>query len=91
MSLAECPYFKTELLELTKPFARDLADCGQFLIAIALEGQTRLVRRSACPACADEVLTLNAGECALIPASDRSVCFEPAGSGSKLLTTFVPR
>lgn len=173
VSLVSCPYFKTELLELTGPFARDLSDCGEFLIAIALEGQTRLVRRSSCPACADEVLTLNPGECALIPgpafghsrsglsadapsslsvrpglsaddpssfsvrsgvsaddplpftahpgvsaddplplsarsgvsaddplslsarpgvsADDlRGVCFEPVGSGSKLLTTFVP-
>lgn len=173
VSLVSCPYFKTELLELTGPFARDLTDCGDFLIAIALEGETRLVRRSSCPACADEVLTLNPGECALIPgpafghsrsglsadapsslsvrpglsaddpssfsvrsgvsaddplpftahpgvsaddplplsarsgvsaddplslsarpgvsADDlRGVCFEPVGSGSKLLTTFVP-
>ena len=90
VEIAKCDYFKTDLLEITEPFARDLSDCGQFLIAIALEGETRLVRRTGYPACADEVLTLNPGECALIPSEDLAVAFEPVGGNSKLLTTFVP-
>ncbi|MGM9752723.1 MAG: type I phosphomannose isomerase catalytic subunit [Candidatus Cryptobacteroides sp.] len=81
VELADCPYFKTELLELDKPFCADLSASGAFQVIIALEGRSRL--RSG-----DSEMELVPGECALLLTSeDKALEITPLDTESKLLTT----
>lgn len=82
VELAKCPYFKTDLLELGKPFELSLSDGPEFKIVIALEGKS--VVRTALGE-----LSLAPGECVLVKAEEKSLTIVPEGN-AKLLTTCVP-
>lgn len=73
VDLVECPYFKTTLLDLTKPFERAID--SEFLIVICFEGEGTV-----------NGVSLAAGEAALLPASDAVARFNPSGSQKFLLT-----
>lgn len=75
-----CQYFKTSVLELTKPFTKSLEDCGEFLIAICFKGSGKV--KTASGEC-----SLKAGEAVLIPSSDREARFEGDGDYKLILTT----
>lgn len=83
VNLVNCRQFVTDLLDISKPLRRSLDDCGNFLVVIALEGEASLET-------AQGRVTVNAGECVLVEASEQSVLISPTGESAKLLTTFVP-
>lgn len=83
VNLVNCRQFVTDLLDISKPMRRSLDDCGNFLALIALEGEASLET-------AQGRVTVNAGECVLVEASEQSVLISPTGKSAKLLTTFVP-
>ena len=73
VELVQCPYFKTTLLDLTKPFEKPVD--SEFLIVICFEGEGTV-----------NGVSLAAGEAALLPASDGVARFNPSGSQKFLLT-----
>ncbi len=79
VTLVDCPYFKTGLLELDAPYGRSLSDCRDFIILICMEGEGRV-------RCAESSLCLKAGETILAFASEGELTIEPSASGMKLLT-----
>jgi mannose-6-phosphate isomerase len=79
ITLADCPYFRTGLLELDAPYLRSLSDCREFAVLICMEGEGRV--RSA-----ESSLCLRAGETILAFASEGELAIEPSASGMKLLT-----
>lgn len=79
VTLVDCPYFKTGLLELDAPYRRNLSDCRDFIVLICMEGEGRV--RSA-----ESSLCLKAGETILAFASEGELTIEPSASGMKLLT-----
>ncbi len=81
--LVDCPKFRTTLLELEKPFLKDLGGCGDFLIAIALEGAGTLKTGKG-------KSSLKGGETLLIPSGEGPLDITPGPDGIKLLTTCVP-
>ncbi len=83
VGLVSCKHFVTDLLDLTKPLALGLEGRGDFLIVIDMEGESVL-------STAEGTLALKPGECALVPAREKSVTVTPSGAASKLLTTYVP-
>ena len=83
VGLVSCKHFVTDLLDLTKPLALGLEGRGDFLIVIDMEGESVLTT-------AEGTLALKPGECALVPAGEKSVTVTPSGAASKLLTTYVP-
>lgn len=80
--LVSCPYFTTSLYDLTEPVERDLASLDSFLIVMALEGSGSL--------CDDKGgrMPVRRGETVLVPASARSIRFEP-DSALKILTSHL--
>ena len=78
VELVSCKYFTTSVLDLDKPFDKDLSGLDCFLIVMCLEGGG--VLRTA-----GSEVRIAADECALVPASASSVEFVPDASGLKLL------
>lgn len=79
VTLVDCPYFKTGLLELDATYRRSLSDCRDFIVLICMEGEGRV--RSA-----ESSLCLKAGETILAFAPEGELTIEPSASGMKLLT-----
>ena len=78
MELVSCKYFTTSVLDLDKPFRKDLSGLDSFLIVMCLEGGAILRT-------ADGQARISADECILVPASADSLEFEPDASGLKVL------
>ncbi len=83
VKLAECQYFKTNLLELSKPMERSLADKDSFVVYIVMGGALDLVDDKGYS------LSLQQGQTILIPAECTSVKLEPKGA-CKLMETYIP-
>ena len=82
VELVRCPYFTTCLLDLTKPFDKDLSDLDSFLAVMCLAGSGSLE--------ADGSHTsIRQGETLLIPASAKTAGFLPDAGGLKILTSCV--
>ena len=82
VELIRCPYFTTELYELTSPSFAGLTGESPFLIAIGHHDTGTLKT-------AQDEKKLSPGEAVLIPATEGKVSFIPAASGWKFLTTHL--
>jgi mannose-6-phosphate isomerase len=82
VSLADCKYFTTNLLELTKDMSRDLANLDSFVIYICMQGEVTLSDDKG------NRLTVRQGETVLLPATTQNVILEPS-ENSKLLETYI--
>lgn len=60
-TLAECPYFTTNLIPLTKPMRKDFTSLDSFVIYLCVEGIGAVKSM-------DTIVPLHAGECVLVPA-----------------------
>ena len=80
--LVECEYFKTHLLDLTKPLSVDVKSKDSFMIVICLEGKGVLKDSQ------ENSITLKQGETILVPASTENVTFIPE-SKMEILTSWV--
>ena len=77
IEIVKCPYFTTELYELTGTVRTDISKAGPFLIVICLEGKGTV-----------NGTEIKAGEAALILKEEKEAIFSPAGS-MKLLTSRI--
>lgn len=83
--LADCPYFRTALLEPDKPIRRDLVQEDSFVIYICVEGGLTLTDKRG------YLLELRQGQSALVPALTADVELAPdSRTGCKLLETYIP-
>lgn len=81
VELVSCPFFKTDLLDLTKPFSIPVE--SDFLILMCLSGSGKVIS-------ANSETLMNPGEAVLALRSDTSLELVPGGDGFKLLTTHEP-
>lgn len=81
--LVSCPYFTTNLLELTRPYASSLSGRDSFTIYMILEGALRLTDDNG------YTVHLGQGQTVLLPAELASARIEPQDS-CKLLETYIP-
>ena len=82
VSLVECNYFKTHLLDLTETVEVPVKANDSFMIVICLEGAGKLTDSNGCS------LNLKQGETVLVPASIDSVLLIPLEK-MKALTCFI--
>ena len=82
VELAECQYFTTNLLELTKPMWRNLEPLDTFVVYICMEGSVIVEDDNF------NTLEVKQGESVLIPASSKHVTLIPSAD-SKLLETYI--
>lgn len=80
--LESCPYFTTELLNLTMPFTNDYAHLDSFVIYICLEGRAELMDDNG------NTIFIRQGQTVLFPAQTERVKIEPKGH-VKILETFI--
>ena len=82
VNLVTCPYFKTNMLNFTKPVSRDYTGIDSFIIYICVDGALDLIYDS-------EKIEVKKGDCVLLPASLNQVNLVPKG-GFKMLEASVP-
>lgn len=80
--LVSCPYFITSLYDLDAPVEKDLSQTDSFLVVMCLSGRGVLTDDEG------NETAVHQGETVLVPASTRSIRFEPAG-GMKILTSHL--
>ncbi|MDZ7634826.1 MAG: type I phosphomannose isomerase catalytic subunit [Bacteroidales bacterium] len=81
--LAECPYFRTSLLQIDSPVIKDYSLTDSFIIYICTENMAVIE-------CFGHSEVLKAGETLLVPAAADSVTLIPQGT-STLLEVFIPQ
>ena len=82
VSIAECEYFHTDILNFNKPIEKDYSLIDSFVIIMCLKGGLLLYYKT-------DKEQVNHGETVLIPASLDNIIFEPLGE-SKILEVFIP-
>ena len=82
VSIAECKYFHTNILDFNKPIKKDYSLIDSFVIIMCLKGSLLIHNNS-------NNEQVNSGETVLIPASLDNVIFEPLGK-SIILEVFIP-
>ena len=82
VQLASCPYFTTELLDLTAPMDYLLPSEADFLVAICAEGFGSIETFTG-------KMSIRAGESILIPSSERGIRFMPDSKIFRILTAHV--
>jgi mannose-6-phosphate isomerase len=82
VTLVNCQYFTTNLLELETPVVRDLSQLDSFAVYICMDGQVLL--------CDDKgnELTLHRGQTVLIPADTKQITLNPLPA-AKLMETWI--
>ena len=79
--LAECPYFTTNLIPLTKPMRKDFSSLDSFVVYLCVEGIAAVKTL-------DNIVPIHAGECVLVPAvADKVELFSEGPA--KLLEVYV--
>lgn len=79
--LAQCPYFTTNLIALSKPLRKDFAQLDSFVVYLCTDGIAAVKAM-------DTITPLHAGECVLVPAAaDRVELFSEGPA--KLLEVYV--
>lgn len=81
VEVVSCPYFTTDVLDLTRPFEQDLSSLDSFLVVMCLDGAARVATE-------EGEVSVRQGETILIPASVRRWSVVPEGS-VKLLTSCI--
>jgi len=88
VELVSCPFFTTDLYDLSKAFALDLTALDSFLIVMCIGGEGRLIDTEDDGTQVET--SLSQGQTLLIPASSRGIQLIPAeGKGMKLLTSCI--
>ena len=82
VSILECEYFHTNILNFNKPIEKDYSLIDSFVIIMCLKGGLLLYYKT-------DKEQVNHGETVLIPASLDNIIFEPLGE-SKILEVFIP-
>lgn len=81
VQLAQCPYFTTNLIPLTKPMRKDFRTLDTFVIYFCVEGIVAVK-------CLDTICPMHAGECVLVPAVAELVELYSEGP-AKLLEIYI--
>ena len=79
--LAECPYFTTNLIPLTKPMRKDFSNLDSFVVYLCVEGIAAVKAM-------ESIEPIHAGECVLLPATAEMVELFSEGP-AKLLEVYI--
>lgn len=84
VQIIDTPYFDVRVMEISKPFHRDLRKYDSFVISMCIEGDCRIRVRST----GDEI-TLKEGHSALIPAAIADYDVIPQKEDTRLLDAYI--
>lgn len=84
VQIIDSPYFSVRVMEISKPFHRDLMKYDSFIITMCIEGDCKIYVRST----GEEVL-LKQGNSTLIPAAIADYDIIPQNGKSRILDAFI--
>ena len=84
VQIIDSPFFSVRVLEVSKPFHRDLRKYDSFIITMCIEGDCKILVRST----GEEVL-LKQGNSTLIPAAIADYDIIPQGGKTRILDAFI--
>ena len=84
IQLIESPYFSVRMMEVSKPFHRDLKKYDSFIITMCIEGDCKIRVRST-----DEEILLKQGYSTLIPAVIADYDIIPQRGKTRILDAFI--
>jgi mannose-6-phosphate isomerase len=82
VELASCPYFTTNVLDVTTVVEKDYNKLDSFVIYICLDGELMIETESGSE-------SIQKGETILLPASIENVLLKPATASAKLLEVYI--
>ncbi len=82
VSLADCKYFTTNLLELDEPMARDFAKLDSFVVYICMEGSAKITDNNGYE------VEVHQGQTILLPATITGVTITPTAT-AKFMETYI--
>jgi mannose-6-phosphate isomerase len=82
VELASCPYFTTNVLDVTRVVEKDYNELDSFVIYICMDGELELETESGSE-------SIQKGETILLPASIESVILRPTTASAKLLEVYI--
>ena len=83
VNLVTCPYFTTDLYELTEAKSVDVAALDSFIVVMCIGGNGTITDNNG------NTVTIHQGETVLVGAETRELMFTPATEGMKLLTARI--
>ena len=84
IQIVDTPYFDVRIMELTRPFHRNLLKYDSFIISMCIEGDCLIRVRST-----GDDITLHEGSSTLIPAAIADYVVIPLGGKSRILDAFI--
>lgn len=84
VQIIDTPYFDVRVMEISKPFHRDLRKYDSFIITMCIEGDCEIRVRNA-----NDTLTLRQGSATLIPATIADYDMTPINDNSLILDAFI--
>lgn len=84
IQIMDTPYFDVRIMEITKPFHRDLFKYDSFIITMCIEGACKIQVRST-----GEEILLKEGNSTLIPASIADYDIIPQDGKTRILDAFI--
>ncbi len=84
IQIIDTPYFDVRVMEVSKPFHRNLLKYDSFVISMCIEGDTKVCIRST-----GEEIILREGNSTLIPAAIADYDIEPLHGKSRILDAFI--
>jgi mannose-6-phosphate isomerase len=84
IQIVDTPYFDVRVMEISKPFHRDLRKYDSFIISMCIEGDCEIRVRST-----GDVMKLRQGSSALIPAKSADYDVTPLRGTSLILDAFI--
>lgn len=83
-NLVACPYFTTNLIEVTKTIELDYLGLDSFVVFMAMEGHVEIVYNEA-----GDVISLHKGETILVPAVIPFIKILPKSASAKVLEVYI--
>lgn len=84
VQIIDSPYFSVRVMEVSKPFHRDLKKYDSFIITMCIEGDCKIRVRST-----DEEILLKQGNSTLIPATIADYDIIPQNGKTRILDAFI--
>ena len=84
IQIIDTPYFDVRVIEVSKPFHRDMMKYDSFVISMCMEGDCQIRVRST-----NDEITLRQGYCTLIPAAIADYDVVPLNGMTRLLDAFI--
>ena len=84
VQIIDSPYFSVRVMEVSKPFHRDLKKYDSFIITMCIEGDCKIHLRST-----DEEILLKQGNSTLIPAAIADFDVIPQNGKTRILDAFI--